>query len=516
MEENNKENISNENETVEQKPAENKATKRKKLLKEIWQYTFGLAVWVFIIVFTTRCVKSTIQSWRERKEERRKETVVKRQRICWDDYDYLFAPTENVEDFLVAIDPYEYALDELNGFLAAPLHINRPYNIAWDGDTMALAERHIAPMQMPLDLDLYRTEFLIDSLKQNTELCTDFFDWIAGCIRTNNHINHLNYDYWQKPCEYDAVFGRIVTHLKHYLALDGLHHDRLYEDFCKKNGMEDWFDSPNRIIEVDGAYYCSTKTIENPYRRFEVFVYRLVEEYGVEADKIKRWFNDCPILGDNYENVIRSESVLPLAPTLVRETFLDLEGDTIWLSDLAMEWTIELKEATEDGFDSWDEFMHYLDLEFILEYRFNDYYYLETDYIVRLIRQELLEQPQLFDALVEWMSPTVDSYLSKLDDTEKKIVNEHITHLLDYLHNGSYEQDLVYERLAEPVSPGFAIEYAPEDFIILDGEIYRGLGENPYRWDEMRLFVALQYGVSKEKFERLLVKTTDALNESKQ
>jgi hypothetical protein len=92
------------------------------------------------------------------------------------------------------------------------------------------------------------------------------------------------------------------------------------------------------------------------------------------------------------------------------------------------------------------------------------------------------------------------------------MICEHLTHLLEYLHDGSYKRDLEYERIMGPVETGLAIEYAPMDFVVIDGDVYEGTRHNPNRVDETRLFVALQYGLDKNKYERLVKEVLNTLN----
>ena len=279
MEENN----IHENNTEQPQP-EDKKKKRKAVLREIKDGVLG-AIFLTVIVFLTiKGVTVIAHGIQKHRTPAAAETNKSSPSINWSDYEYLIVPSDqDVVALLRDTDANRFFLKRLDELLGEPLTINRPYNIAWNGDTAALAKRYVTPLRMPLRLGSSQAEIFIDSLKQNPELRKHFFEWIADCISKNNRCFHLNDDYWMQENEYDAVIGRIVNHLKLYLALDGLHYDRIYEESCKSKGMEEWFDSPNRIVEVDSMYYCATKTVENPYRQFEVFVYRLVEDYGVDA-----------------------------------------------------------------------------------------------------------------------------------------------------------------------------------------------------------------------------------------
>ena len=201
----------------------------------------------------------------------------------------------------------------------------------------------------------------------------------------------------------------------------------------------------------------------------------------------------------------------PPAPALVRDSYFCQDEDTIWISDVAMEWVVELQNAVQEGVEDWDELIEYnLSLDLIISYYFSKYFLLELDFVVNEVEQTILE-PQLFDALVEWMTPTVTELLKQLGDQEKQMIREHLTHLLEYLHDGSYKRDLEYERIMGPVETGLAIEYAPMDFVVIDGEVYEGTRHDPNRADETRLFVALQYGLDKNKYERLVKEVLNTL-----
>lgn len=485
------------NENVANQPQQETVKSRKDKFWDALPAIIGIviiAIMGFFAGIGMSAAPRLLREMRHNRETRRAEAQRKNMlppSIDWNHYDYLVAAPDNVAAFIDKNDPYHFFLNDFNREIEKLHDINRPANIAWDNDSTAFEKRFVSRMEMPSCLHLRRSDDLINELKADPDLQGDLFRWMTKSVRRNSP----NTD------GADILIGLIVNHMRDYLENGGLQKDSIYLDFCKSHDMEGWFFSPNRLIEQDGAYYLAEHTIDKPYRSFEVFLYELVYDYGVSPKNLILWL-------DYYSPVTEDlpcfEVVLPQPPAIISGTYYDYEGDTIWLSDLAMEWIIELRDAVEYGFDNWDELMEYIELEYVVGYHFHNYYHLETDYIVRSIRQELLEQPQLFDALVEWMSPTVATYLAKLNETEKQIVNEHIAHLLDYLHNGSYEHDLEYEKNAEPISPGFSIEYAPDDFIILDGEIYEGLGENPYRWDEVRLFVALQYGIGKDRFEKLM------------
>lgn len=508
MEENNK----HEND-MEQPQPEDKKKKLKSVLREIKERVLGAIFLAAITFFTIKGVQVIVHGIQKHKTQAVSEAKSQSPPIRWSDYENLISPSDqDVADFLRDTDVDRSFLKKLDELLGKPLTINRPYNIVWDGDSTALAKRYIAFLQMPLDLGSRQAGKLVEGLKRNAELRKHFFEWIADCIRINNHCFHINDDYWMQENEYDAVIGRVVNHLKQYLKLDGLHYDRIYEELCKSNGMVEWFDSPYHIVEVDSMYYCATKTVESPYRHFEVFVYRLVEEYGVDAASLYRWLDDCPLLGENYEASMKAEAVLPPPPKVVSEAFFDQDGDTIWLSDVAMEWVVELGDAVKAGFDNWDEeIINHLELGAIIDDYFYHYCHLESDFVVREI-EKMMMQPQLFSALEEWMKPTVTALLKDFGDKEKQLICESFTHLLEYLNNGAYERDLEYERIVGPVEVGFAIEYAPEDFVVIDGEVYEGLGGNPYRWDEVRLFVALQCGGDRTRFEKLIKETMEVLS----
>jgi hypothetical protein len=501
------------NKMIEQQQNENETHTTKSKWKDIWETILGGIFLVFLVFVTIGGVKATIHSCRERKEERRREALAQQQSIDWDDYENLIPAPESLETFLDSYDGTALSLEALNELLAGPMAINRPCNITLNGDPEAFAQRYIAPLQVPIILgSRYAGAFVYDLL--NDEITSEeFWEWIKHCIDFNNHIALMNCDYWEEAQEYNAVIGRIVIHLQEYLASDGLHYDRIFEEECIENGLWDWFESQNKIVEIDSLHYCALNIVDNPYRQFEVFVYKLVEEYDVPADRIFHWLENCPLLDDNHDGIpLHGESVLPSAPALVRDSYFCQDNDTIWVSDVAMEWVVELKNAVQEGFEDWDELIEYnLGLDAIISNYFSKYFLLEFDFVVNEIEQKILE-PQLFDALVEWMTPTVTALLEQFGDKEKQMICEHFTHLLEYLHDGSYKRDLEYERIMGPVETGLAIEYAPTDYVIIDGEVYEGTRHDPYRADEIRLFVALHYGLDKNKYERLVKEVLNTFN----
>ena len=511
MEEKNQDN----NKLVEQQQNENENQTTKSKWKEILETILGGVFFVFLVFFTIRGVIATIHSCRERKEERRREARAQQQSIRsidWDDYEHLIPAPESLETFLDSYDGIALSLDALDELLAGPSAINRPCNITLDGDPEAFALRYIAPLQVPIIFGSRYADALVNDLLNDETISVEFWEWIKQCIDFNEHILYIGRNYWEDPQEYDAVIGRIVTHLQEYLATDGLHYDRIFEEECIANNMWGWFESQNKIVEIDSLHYRAVNIVENPYRQFEVFVYRLVKEYDVPADRIFHWLENCPLLDDNHEGIPwHEETVLPPAPALVRDSYFCQDEDTIWISDVAMEWVVELQNAVQEGVEDWDELIEYnLSLDLIISYYFSKYFLLELDFVVNEVEQTILE-PQLFDALVEWMTPTVTELLKQLGDQEKQMIREHLTHLLEYLHDGSYKRDLEYERIMGPVETGLAIEYAPMDFVVIDGEVYEGTRHDPNRADETRLFVALQYGLDKNKYERLVKEVLNTL-----
>lgn len=519
MEEKNQDN----NKPIENQQNENENPKSTSEWKDILWSIAGVIITVFLIFFTIRGVKATIQSHRERKEEQRKETLARQQSIWsvdWDDYEHLIPAPQSLDSFLSYYDGDAFSLEALDQLLAEPMSINRPCNIVLDSDPEVFAKRYIAPMRVPIDLYARTADEFVASLKYNASLSSEFWEWINKCIQFNNHIAHINCDFVERPQKYDVAVSRVVAHLKEYLAHDGPHYDRIFEETCNDNGLWNWFESQNKIIEIDSLYYRAVNIVKNPYRQFEVFVYRLVEEFDIPADRIFQWLENCPFWIEDDDITLDGETVLPPPPTLICETIFDFEGDTIWLSDVAAEWVVELKSALNDGVEDWFFLTnYYIGLENVIYDYFshccyyNDFNEIMANSIKSKIREGIM-QPDVFETLVAWMSPTVTETLQQLNAHQKRSISEGIEHLIDYLHNGDYECDLEYEKLIKaPISQGFALEYAPDDFIIIDGEIYEGMEHKLHRENEVRLFVSLQYGVSKQRVEQLLKKVLDIVKQ---
>ena len=403
------------------KPIENQQNENPKTTsewKDIIGSIAGVIITVFIILFTIRGVKATIHSHRERKEERRKEALARQQNIWsvdWDDYEHLIPAPKSLDSILSYYDGEAFSLEALDQLLAELMAINRPCNIALDGDPEVFAKRYIAPMRLPIDLDARTADRFVASLKHDESLSSEFWEWINECIQFNDRIAHINCDFWERPQKYNVVVSRVVAHLKEYLAHDGLHYDRIFEETCNDNGLWNWFESQNKIIEIDSLYYRAVNIVENPYRQFEVFVYRLVEEFDIPAENIFQWLENCPFRIDD-DIILYGETVLPPPPTLSRVTIFDFEGDTIWLSDVAAEWVVELKSALNDSVEDWFFLTdYYIGLDNVIYNHFshccyyNDFNEIMANFIESKIRKGIM-QPDVFEALVAWMSPTVTVY----------------------------------------------------------------------------------------------------------
>lgn len=391
--------------------------------------------------------------------------------------------------------------------MTTPLqNIKRPVNIAWDGDTTAIEIQYISQIKMPLDLNSPKTKDFINALKANPDLRSEFFQWVTSKIHFHADPPYL---YFKAPFyTSDAVIGRIVAHLKDYLDHNGLRKDSSFMAFCIAQDMEDWFDSPDRIIKKDGAYYRIDNSTEKPYRHFETYVFRLVNEFGVSEDSIRRWLDNCPMLFDNNQVPPKLELILPPPPPMVRETHFHLEdGGTIWLSDVATEWVVALRDALQLDIEDWDDFMYNCpDLLFVIDYYFFCAQESEfnTEEVADCILKEMGTRPELFQSLVNWISPSVSELLKDLDPSKKAILREGLSHLASYLANGNYQKDLQYVNISHN-------EELPSDFIIIDGQIGIGRADPPFRGHEKNMFHTLQYGFDKSYFETLIKKTTKKL-----
>lgn len=415
--------------------------------------------------------------------------------INWNYYDHLLVAPDNVQAFLVKNDPHRFFLHSFNQQIKKLHYSIRPLNLAW-GDDIAEFERHyVAVMEPPLATSLQKTDDFISDLIADPQLCNDFFEWVCQSIKYYGPATQGS----------DAVLYLITEHLKTYLDTDELRHDAFFYAYCKEHGIQDWFNSKGLIFEESGMLYLDGDSIINPYRPWETFVFKLIEDFKIPSNTIRQWLDVYPPTFIINENPVITQCELTPPPKLIANTYYDLEADTIWLTDIALAWISELKWLVDNHTDEWGGFVESLELENIIGNYFD--YHLETDYVTRYVRAEILDHPKTFKALVNWMSPAVKALMNDMTPRAKQDFNLHIDHLLDYLHNGSYERDLEYERIIGPISPGFAIEYEPNSFIIRHGHVCYGTrNENPYRDDEIRLFVALQYNVDKGQFETLLKK----------
>ena len=471
---------------------ENNTSDKESLGQQIFQVAFVLLLFGGIWL--------TIHSCKERRRERLQETsLTPSERIVdWRHWEHIIKPSEAIWKLINDSDPYFYFIDSFDELLSLFQDINRPVNIAWDGDTTALETHFISKMRIPLDLNIMRTGFFIEALEDNPALKKEFFEWVALCIQYNADPPYL---YGEAPVFVtDAVIGRIVAHLNNYLDHDGLLKDSIYETQCISRGIEDWFDSPERIVEKDGAFYRIVHSIDNPYRHFEVYVYTLVKEYGIPTDSIRRWLDSCPLL-INQDRTIAYDMVLPPPPTIVQETRFELEdGGIIWLSDIVAEWVVELNDALQNDFQDWDDFRYAItDLPFILHYYFScaQNYEFDPERMADSVLYYLGNNPDLFKSLVDWIAPTVAEILKNLDPSKKAILNEGLSHLTLYLTNGGYDKDLLYFKT-------FPDDEWPNDYIVIDGQIGIGRNDPPFRSSEERLFYVMDYGFEKKLFLNLL------------
>ena len=199
-----------DNKLVEQQQNENETKTTKSKWKDILETILGGVFFVFLVFFTIRGMKATINSYRERKEERRREALAHQQSIRsinWDDYEYLIPAPESLEKFLDSYNGTALSLEALDDLLAGPMAINRPCNITLDGDPEDFALRYIAPLQVPIILNSRHADALVHDLLNDETTSVVFWEWIKQCISANNHITFLNYGYWREPQEYDAVIG---------------------------------------------------------------------------------------------------------------------------------------------------------------------------------------------------------------------------------------------------------------------------------------------------------------------
>ena len=415
--------------------------------------------------------------------------------INWNYYDHLLVAPDNVQAFLVKNDPHRFFLHSFNQQIKKLHYSIRPLNLAW-GDDIAEFERHyVAVMEPPLATFLQKTDDFISDLIADPQLCNDFFEWVCQSIKYYGPATQGS----------DAVLYLITEHLKTYLDTDELRHDAFFYAYCKEHGIQDWFNSKGLIFEESGMLYLDGDSIINPYRPWETFVFKLIEDFKIPSNTIRQWLDVYPPTFIINENPVITQCELTPPPKLIANTYYDLEADTIWLTDIALAWISELKWLVDNHTDEWGGFVESLELENIIGNYFD--YHLETDYVTRYVRAEILDHPKTFKALVNWMSPAVKALMNDMTASAKQDFTHHLDHLIEYLHNGSYEHDLEYEKLVGPIVPGFAIEYEPNTFIIRHGHICYGTkNENPYRDDEIRLFVALQYNVDKAQFETLLKK----------